>query len=168
MRIAEEAVQAEQDILERVGGLSVNLLAMAVASNLWRASQSFRMRLERDVLREVDLSWASFSTIFIIWIWGPIGMSAIAEHQAVSRPTISSTVNHLEKRGYCKRTTNTLNTDGRTIQVTLTDAGRELIEEVFPKFNLGEADFVNCLTVEEQSTLADLLRKLVRANQEVA
>lgn len=167
MRITEEAVEAERDILDRVNGLPINLSAMAVASNLWRASQAFRREMERNVLRQYELSWASFSTLFIVWIWGPIGMSAIADHQSVSRPTISSTVNHLEKRGYCVRTTNTLNTDGRTIQVTLTDAGQTLIEEVFPKFNVGEAEFINCLTVEEQSTLTDLLRKLVRANREM-
>lgn len=167
MRITEEAVKAERDILERIDGLPVNLSAMAVASNMWRASQAFRLKVERSLLRDYELSWASFSTLFIVWIWGPIGMSAIADHQNVSRPTISSTVKHLEKRGYCKRASDSQKTDGRTIQVTLTPAGLEIIEEVFPRFNLVEAAFVDCLTAEEQATLTALLRKVVRANQEI-
>ena len=35
---------------------------------------------------------------------------------------------------------------GRSIQVRLTDSGRELIERVFPKFNAGEKYFVEGLT----------------------
>ncbi|MBV7328977.1 MarR family transcriptional regulator [Chloroflexi bacterium TSY] len=165
MRVTEETIQAEHDILERIDGLPIDLLALAVASNLWRASQSFRLNLERNVLRQYDLSWASFSTLFIVWIWGPIGMSAIAEHQAVSRPTVTSTVNHLEKRGYCLREFASYNDDRRTVQVSLTDNGRQLIEEVFPMFNQGETNFVSCLTEDDQTTLANLLRKLVRANE---
>ena len=69
-------------------------------------------------------------------------MSAIAEHQAVSRPTVTSTVNQLEKRGYCIRTADARNGDRRMVQVSLTANGLALIEEVFPKFNQGEADFV--------------------------
>lgn len=164
MRITEDAVQSERDILERVADLPIDFGALAVASNIWRTSQSFRSKLERDVLRKYELSWASFSTLFIIWVWGPIGMSAIAKHQAVSRPTVTSTVNHLEKRGYCIRKSATADGDGRTVEVLLTEAGQQLIEEVFPKFNRGEVEFVDCLTAEEQETLASLLRKLVRAN----
>ena len=165
MRITtDEIVSAEQDILDRVAELPIDLHALAVASNIWRASQSFRRNLERMVLQQYDLSWSSFSTIFIVWVWGPIGMSAIAEHQSVSRPTVTSAVNHLEKRGYCVREFATHNEDRRTVQVSLTESGQALIEEVFPKFNRGEAEFVNCLTQDESETLARLLRKLVNAN----
>ncbi|MEM7539469.1 MAG: MarR family transcriptional regulator [Chloroflexota bacterium] len=170
MRITNELIQAEQDILHRVADLPVNLSALAVASNIWRASQSFRLTLERTVLREYELTWSSFSTLFIIWVWGPIGMSAIAEHQFVSRPTVTSAVTQLEKRGYCIRQTAAQEADTqrdrRTVRVALTETGRTLIEEVFPKFNQGEADFVNPLTPEEQETLAYLLRKLVSENKQ--
>lgn len=155
---------AERDILARVADLPIDLQALAVASNIWRASQAFRLTLERTVLRQHELTWSSFSTLFIIWVWGPIGMSAIAEQQAVSRPTITSTVNALEKRGYCVRRMPGVDGDGRTVCVALTPDGTALIERVFPAFNRGEAAFVDCLTVEEQETLARLLRKVVRAN----
>ena len=132
MRITNELIQAEQDILHRVAELPVNLSALAVASNIWRASQSFRLTLERTVLRQYELTWSSFSTLFIIWVWGPIGMSAIAEHQFVSRPTVTSAVTQLEKRGYCVRQTAAQEVgtqrDRRTVRVALTDTGRTLIE----------------------------------------
>ncbi len=165
MRVSNELIDAEMDVMRRVSGLPINQQALAVSSNIWRASQALRHQLERSVLRQYKLSWSSFSTLFIVWVWGPIEMSEIARHQSVSRPTITHTVNLLEKRAYCERQFIGENGDRRVVQVILTDIGRELVEEVFPKFNQGETDFVACLTEEECKTLATLLRKVVQHNK---
>lgn len=161
MRVSDEMVRAEISIMERVAQLPIDPLALAVASNIWRASQIFRNKIESDILRENKLTWASFSTLFIVWVWEPIGMSAIAESQNVSRPTVSSTVGLLEKRGLCSRQPAN-NGDGRSIHVHLTKAGRELIEHVFPQVNQGEAAFVSGLDEDERQLLATLLRKLLK------
>lgn len=161
MRVSETLINEEHDIMERVSGLPIDALALAVMSNIWRASQAFRNDMEQQILRSYNLTFSSFSTLFIVWIWGPIEMSAIAESQSVARSTISSTVNGLEKKGWVKRLHMGKNGDGRSIQVEVTKSGRTLIEEVFPKFNAGEKSFVEGLTIEEAETLAFLLRKLL-------
>jgi len=161
MRVPNELIQEEIAVIERSAGLELDQLAMSVMSNIWRVSQIFRKTLESEVLREHELTWGSFSTLFIIWVWEPIEMSAIAKSQYVSRPTISSSVNLLEKRGLCTRRPSTSG-DGRAIQVELTEAGRKLIEDVFPKFNQGESKFVDGLDIAEMQMLASLLRKLLR------
>ena len=154
-------VRAEISVMERVAKLPIDPLALAVASNIWRASQIFRNKIESDVLRDNGLTWASFSTLFIVWVWEPIGMSAIAESQNVSRPTITSTVGLLEKRGLCSRQPSK-NGDRRSVDVHLTDQGRKLIEHVFPQVNQGEAAFASGLSEDEQQLLATLLRKLLK------
>jgi MarR family 2-MHQ and catechol resistance regulon transcriptional repressor len=92
-------------------------------------------------------------------------MSTIAKSQTVAKSTVSSTVNVLERRELVKRIPVTEDGDGRLVQVELTDSGRDLIEEVFPKFNAGEKSFVEGLTQSEMETLATLLRKLVRVRR---
>lgn len=164
MQVSDELIREEIDVMERTSGMELDQLAMAVSANLWRASQIFRKSLEGDVLREYGLTWGSFSTLFIVWVWEPIEMSRIAEAQYVTRPTISSTINHLEKRGLCVRKPSN-NGDGRSIQVHLTDDGRNLIEDVFPRFNQGESRFVAGLDVDELQTLARLLRKLLKHHE---
>ncbi|MFK7802051.1 MAG: MarR family winged helix-turn-helix transcriptional regulator [Anaerolineae bacterium] len=161
MRVSETLINEEHDIMERVSGLPIDALALAVMSNIWRASQAFRNDMEQQILRDYNLTFSSFSTLFIVWIWGPIEMSAIAASQSVARSTISSTVNGLEKKGWVKRMHMGKNGDGRSIQVEITKSGRTLIEEVFPKFNAGEKSFVEGLTTDEAETLAFLLRKLL-------
>lgn len=161
MKVTDELVRAEIDIANRVANLPIDYLALAVASNIWRASQLFRNAIESTVLRPHNLTWASFSTLFIVWVWEPITMSAIAESQMVSRPTVTSTVGLLEKRGLCYRQPNVTG-DGRSVQVCLTPEGRTLIETVFPQVNQGEATFASGLPADAQQTLAALLRKLIK------
>ncbi len=166
MRLSDELIREEIDIMRRVSGLPIDSTALATASNIWRASQLFRQQMEQNILRHYDLTWGSFSTLFIVWIWGPLEMSAIAESQHVSRPTITSIVSLLEKRGHCLRQPINDAGDRRTVMVALTETGRALIEEVFPRFNRGERDFVACLNEEERTTLAQLLRKVIIANSD--
>ena len=166
MRVIEELINEERDVMERVSGLPIDSLAMAVMSNIWRTSQDFRHSMERDILRKYNLTFSSFSTLYIVWVWEPIDMSTIAKSQTVAKSTVSSTVNVLERRGLVQRFSAAEEGDGRSVQVRLTDLGRELIEEVFPQFNAGEKSFVEGLTVSEMETLAGLLRKLIRGRRQ--
>ncbi len=163
MPIQEDFSPTELEIMRRVSGLPIDELALAVASNLWRTSQLFKQKLERDVLREHNLSFSSFSTLFIIWIWGPIETREIAKSQAVSKATVTSLLINLEKHGLVKRKSS--KTDKRLVLAELTKAGKTMIEWVFPKFNQGEADMAGILTESEQLELARLLRKVVSGLQ---
>jgi DNA-binding MarR family transcriptional regulator len=164
MRILEEMIQAEADIMEKLSGLPIDPLALAASSNIWRSSQLFRQKMERDVLGAYNLTWASFSTLFIIWIWSPIEMGAIAESQSVGRSTVTSTVGLLEKRGLCRR--DHAPDNRRSVVVTLTAEGEALIKEVFPAFNRHEKAFIAALSDEEAETLARLLRKIIAHHSE--
>jgi len=144
--------------MRRVSGLPLDHLALAVMSNVWRTAQAFKQEMERGVLRESDLSFGSFSTLFIVWVWGPIETRAIARSQGVTRATVTSTVSHLEERGLVARSESP--SDRRLVLVKLTPAGRRLIQDLFPRFNQAEHLVASSLTGREQKTLAHLLRKM--------
>ncbi len=159
MPVHDDFSHQELDVMRRVAGLPIDELALAVSSNLWRAAQLFRLKVERQVLRQHDLSFASFSTLFIVWIWGPVETREIARSQSVSKATITSNLHTLERRGLVRRKNS--KTDGRLVIVELTRKGQNLIEWIFPKFNQGESEVANTLTEREQETFAKLLRKMV-------
>jgi MarR family transcriptional regulator, organic hydroperoxide resistance regulator len=152
-------VPEEADVLARVAALPVDLAAMAVAANVWRAAQAVRSHLERTVLREEGLSWAGFSLLFNLWVWGPSETRALAASMSCSRPTVTGLVATLETRGLVRRDGHA--SDGRLVVVSLTGAGRERIETVFPRFNAGEARVTRDLDDDEKATLAELLRRVV-------
>ena len=152
-------VPEEADVLARVAGLPVDLGAMAVGANLFRAAQALRGELERTVLRPEGLSFAGFSLLFNLWVWGPMETRALAGSMGCSRATVSSVSDTLERSGLVARAD--AEHDGRLVSVGLTAAGRALIEDVFPRFNAGESALVSRLDAEERATLARLLRRLV-------
>jgi MarR family 2-MHQ and catechol resistance regulon transcriptional repressor len=161
MRLPDDLLPEELAVMQRVSGLPVDYLAISVLANIIRAAQAFRSRMERTVLREFDLSWGSFSTLFIVWVWGPIETREIARSQSVSRATVTSIVDSLEAKELCLRQQSSQ--DRRLVSVKLTPAGEVLMKQVFPLFNHGEAEIASSLTAEEQETLAHLLRKVVSA-----
>jgi DNA-binding MarR family transcriptional regulator len=148
-------------VMRRVSGLPLDGLALAVMSNIWRTAQAFKQETERRALREERLSFAAFSTLFIVWVWGPIETRAIARSQSVSRATVTSTVTMLERRGLAARRTSA--EDRRLVLVELTQKGRTLIERLFPRFNRAERSVAAALSEREQKTLVRLLRKMQAA-----
>lgn len=152
-------VPEEADVLARVAGLPVDLAAMAVGANLWRAAQAVRGELERTVLRPEGLSFTGFSLLFNLWVWGPMQTRALAASMGCTRATVSTVSDTLERGGLVARADH--EDDGRLVSIGLTPPGRELIEDVFPRFNAGESVLVSGLDDDERETLARLLRKLV-------
>jgi DNA-binding MarR family transcriptional regulator len=158
-------VPAEADVLARVGDLPVDLAAMAVCANVFRAAQGVRSHLERSVLRRHDLSWTGFATLFTIWVWGAQEVRALAESTGVARPTISGVADTLERRGLVRREGH--EADRRLCRLALTGDGERLIEALFPEFNAGESALTADLDADERDTLARLLRRVVRGAQEL-
>lgn len=145
--------------MRRISGLPIDYPALAVASNIWRAAMAMKLKLERSVLRSYRLTWSGFSTLFIVWVWGPAEVRDIARLQGVSRPTITSNLTMLERRGLCVRASSP--DDGRLVTASLTPAGEALIKELFPRFNRGEQEISSVLDPEERAEIARLLRKVV-------
>jgi DNA-binding MarR family transcriptional regulator len=156
---SDPLVPEEADILARVRGLPVDIAAMAACSNVFRAAQATRAHLESTVLRRHDLSWAGFSMLFNIWVWGPMETRALAESMGVARPTVSGVADTLERRGLVRRESDAR--DRRLCRIAPTADGERLIESLFPEFNAGESALTAGLDDDERATLARLLRRVV-------
>ena len=157
---AQDLVQAERDIRDRIGGQRLDFAAMAAVSNIYRAANAIRHHMEQRVLAEEDLSWAAFTVLFVLWIWGDQQTRHLAAEAGVTKGTLTGVLKTLEKRGLARRRGH--NEDGRLVLVSLEDKGREVIERLFPAFNAGEALVSASLSEREKNQLATLLRKIIR------
>src|ERR1700744_6069198 len=100
---AEPLVAEELDVLQRIGGLGLDVAATGGIANVWRAAQEVRSRLERDVLRPQGISWGGFSLLFNLWIWGPMETRALAVSMSCARPSVSGLCDNLERDGLVRR-----------------------------------------------------------------
>lgn len=141
---------------------SLNLHSITVVTNLYRAAQGLRNKMEREVLAKHGLSWTSFSILYDLWIWDSVETKKLALSAGVSKATISNITNTLERKELCYRKVD--NRDRRITCVVLTDKGRKVMEELYPRFHEGEVEVVSSLSIEEQKVISSLLRRVIREN----
>jgi DNA-binding MarR family transcriptional regulator len=156
-----DLLPAERKVLEELGHMPLDFQAMAVVSNLFRASAAIRRNMESKVLAEDKLSWTSFVVLWVLWVWGEMESRDLAAAVGISRPTSTGVVTTLERRGLARRQRSAA--DGRMVRVSLTEVGRRKIETLFPSFNAEERAVTAHLTKEEQETLAAMLRSMLKA-----
>ena len=159
-------VRAERDIRARIGNQPLDFGSMAAISNIYRAATTVRNHMEQTVLAVHDLSWAAFTVMWVLWIWGEQETRHVAEEAGVTKGTLTGVVNTLERRGLVLRSRHP--DDGRLVLVRLSPRGVAVIEELFPRFNEQEAFASSALTAREKEQLAHLLRKVTRTVAEGA
>ena len=148
--------ETENRVEARLGKLPLDYSAMAVASNLFRAANAVRNHFERTVLSENNLSWTAFVVLWVTWIWEPIETRQIALEGGFSKATLTGVLSTLEGRGWLVRQRS--GTDGRLVEVSLTEAGRDLMAELFPAFNLQEQHIAGPIDPARRDELAEMLR----------
>jgi DNA-binding MarR family transcriptional regulator len=139
---------------------------MAVASNLFRAANAVRNHFERTVLAEHHLSWTAFVVLWVTWIWEPIETRQIALEGGFSKATLTGVLSTLEKRGWLGRTRSS--SDGRLVEVRLTDAGRDLMVTLFPAFNAQEGRIASPIEPDRRAEFAEMLRVITASVEATA
>jgi len=155
-----ELLPQEVDILNRLTGYTLDFNAMTVVTNLYRAGQGLKVKMEREVLSEYGLSFTAFSILYNLWIWGSMETRNLAKSAGVTVATVSSIANTLERKKLCRRIVD--EKDRRLVHLSLTPKGREIIEELYPKFNEGEKTIVKGISQEDLQKITKLLRKIIR------
>ena len=149
-------LEAERDIRSRLGDRPLDFDALLAVSNIYRAANAVRNRMEREILAPAGLSWGGFTILFVLWVWGDRETGKLAEDCALAKGTLSGMLQTLERIDLVSRSKHP--DDGRKVRVHLEPAGLETIESLFPTFNEYEARFTERLDNDERHELARLLR----------
>jgi DNA-binding MarR family transcriptional regulator len=114
--------------------------------------------MEQEVLSKYNLSWTAFSMLYNLWIWNAMETRSLAKSMGVTVATVSSVANTMEKRDLLQR--NIDPNDRRLVILSLTDEGKNVMDELFPDFNRKESEMVAGLSEEELAYLAKMLRRI--------
>ena len=88
----------------------------------------------------------------------PISPNKIAERLIISRASVTSLLDSLEKRGFVKRQPHP--SDRRMLLVELTNAGRQVANQFRPIVHQHQKVWLNALNEKEQEQLIQTLRRL--------
>ena len=124
---------------------------------LMRASESLTNRIHRH-LHDVDLTISQFGVLEALLHLGSLCQSELAHKLLRTGGNMTLVIDNLEKRDLVRRERSSI--DRRFISVHLTDAGRTLIERIFPRHVEAVTQAMERLDAEEQEMLSNLCRKL--------
>ncbi|CAN5891103.1 tyrZ transcriptional regulator YwaE [soil metagenome] len=157
-------LRAEADIRSRLEGMELDFAALLAVSNIYRSATAIRNRMEREVLSEVGLSWGGFTILFVLWIWGPMEATALADECGLAKGTLTGMVGTLESRQLVAR--DRVDSDRRRVRIGLSHEGSRLIADVFPRFNSEESKVVAGLDPADIANLSGLLRVVTASADE--
>lgn len=166
---SRELVAAERDVQSRLDdeglALQVDVGSLAAVSNIFRTATMVRNHMERSVLGPADLSFTAFTVLWVLWIWGEQEARHVAEESGISRGTLTGVVTTLEARQLVARRSHP--DDRRSVLVSITASGSDLMRSLYPVFNAEESRLVGELDVRQREALAESLRAILRTVEQL-
>ncbi len=131
--------------------------ALNAYTKLMRAAESVTGRIGRN-LAAADLTVSQFGVLEALFHKGPLCQRDIATKILKSTGNITMVIDNLERRGLVRR--ERVAEDRRFLTIHLTEAGEQLIAEVFPRVAAAIVEEITILEEAEQEELGRLCRML--------
>ena len=137
----------------------VDPAVFAATFDLFRVANRLMYDFETNVHRPLGMSWAGFRVLFCTWIEREVEPRELAKLCAVSRGTVSSVLNTLERDALVSRRRQSA--DRRVVTVVITEKGRRRVKEAFERQHAREHQWLSDLDRQSVSDLVALLRHLL-------
>jgi DNA-binding MarR family transcriptional regulator len=114
-----------------------------------------------EALKRLNLSLSHMRTLQLLMPDRVLPLKDLAEHLQMTPPSVTAITRRLVQTGLARRTTHP--DDSRVVLLSLTDAGRDLHEQVTQEHIDRMARLLQGLSDEEQEQFLDLLERAIEA-----
>lgn len=132
----------------------LNLKTLIVLS---RASQKVRKKEQRTI-KEGGLTVSQFAVLEMLYHKGDLKICEILEKALATGGNMTVVIDNLAKEDLVRRCVDPK--DRRVNLISITEKGRQLIGDIFPKHVENINEIFSVLTTEEKNNLISLLKKL--------
>jgi DNA-binding MarR family transcriptional regulator len=133
---------------------------MGVTGRLSRLSRLIDLELRRT-FAEHGLDSATFDVLATLRRGGPLTPSDLMAASMITSGAVTQRIDRLAARGLVTRTPS--DSDGRSLEVALTEEGRALIDRALPDHVATEQRLLSALPARERAGLAGTLRILLES-----
>ena len=107
-----------------------------------------RIRQQRSVTLMTD---SQFAVLVALHLHGPHTLTALAERDGVSAPSMNRTVNALIEHGFVSRVTDA--NDRRKVQIAISEEGEQVVADTVERRDMWLSKVLEGMTEEERETL---------------
>lgn len=143
--------------------LGIDTEAARLFMTLNRSTKLVFYDLQASV-RGTEVSEAGFSLLFVLYQTGEVTMKKLVELSGMSKASVSAIVRTLAADGYVERSRS--KTDGRSLAVKVTDAGKQTVERIYPKYNQRERGWADLISEHDRVELLRILNALMDGGRE--
>jgi len=111
-----------------------------------------------QIAAEYDLSIIQARLLGVLRDRTP-GMNELARHLGLDKSSMTGLVDRAERRGLVRRRPSS--TDGRGVEVSITPAGRKLVQQAAAVFGQRITELAQPLTATEQASLSALVSRIL-------
>ncbi|WP_408009993.1 MarR family winged helix-turn-helix transcriptional regulator [Pseudalkalibacillus sp. A8] len=122
-----------------------------------KASKAVVENIQKDI-ESHNINNENFMSLELLYSKGPHPVQKISEILSIPSGSITYVVDRLEKKGLVERQPNP--NDRRASNVVLTEEGRALFDEIFPKHVATISQNLSFISNDEKEQLIDLLKKI--------
>ncbi|MFJ5761106.1 MarR family winged helix-turn-helix transcriptional regulator [Neobacillus sp. NPDC093182] len=122
-----------------------------------KASKAVVENIQKDI-ESHKISNENFMILELLYSKGPHPVQKISEILSIPSGSITYVVDKLEKKGLVERQPNP--NDRRASNVLLTEEGRALFDEIFPKHVATISQNLSIVSNDEKELLIDLLKRI--------
>ena len=124
---------------------------------LSRCAQNVHKK-EYKTIKEGGLTVSQFAVLEVLYHKGDLRVSEIIDKILATGGNMTVVIDNLVKENLVKRCVDPQ--DRRVNLISITEKGKDLISEIFPKHLVNINDIFSVLTIEEKKSLKSLLKKL--------
>ncbi len=140
------------------GALSLGVLADVLGYHLAQATVMTVDTFVRHIGEPFGLRKVEYSLLMLLVANGPLSPKRLGQVLALSAPNLTLLLDRLQQRGLIHRERSA--SDGRSHNIVLTDAGRQLADNSAAAATPMEAELADRLSHAEHLMLIELLRKV--------
>ena len=112
----------------------------------------------KKTLKNYPINATEFSVMEFLYSKGEKSIQEIRDRILLASGSATYVVDNLERKEYVRRIVN--QNDRRVTYIKLTEAGKDLINDIFPMYKKNTKNIFNDLTNEELIILKEILKKI--------
>ncbi|SFB07092.1 MarR family transcriptional regulator, 2-MHQ and catechol-resistance regulon repressor [Lentibacillus halodurans] len=124
---------------------------------LMKASKSVTERVKKDISR-YHMKTSEFAVLEALYHKGDLTVKQISEAVLINTGSMTYVIDKLEARDLLER--RPCKNDRRAVYIHITDEGRQLMDDIFPKHQKAIEEIFQNVTAEEKKAAIDILKRI--------